>query len=152
MPKSIAELRRQLSDIEPNELTYDQIGPSEVDLLRGLLDDEEAWMAARAVHALVLIDSDKAREAILAASASPRVEVRVAVASSAGALPPRFSDEVLARLLADSQIGVRKFAIKSISSQNDDALKRRITDIAASDPEAGLRRLAHEKAEGISNG
>ncbi|WP_427135264.1 hypothetical protein [Pseudarthrobacter sp. S9] len=29
------------------ERTYDGIGPAEVDLLRGLLDDDEAWLEAR---------------------------------------------------------------------------------------------------------
>lgn len=140
MPKSMSELRQQLSAIEPDERTYEGIGPPEVDLLRTLVDDEEASR----------IDADNARDAIVSATGSPRMEVRVAAAASAGALPPRASDEVLSRLLGDSQIGVRKFAIKSISDRNGEAIKRRIRQIATTDANTGLRQIAEEKARAVS--
>ena len=51
MAKSPAEIREQLSDIEPSERTYAGLGASEVGPLVDLLDDDEGWLAARAVHA-----------------------------------------------------------------------------------------------------
>jgi HEAT repeat protein len=142
----MSELRRQLSAIEPDERTYEGIGPSEVDLLTELLDDEEAWLAARAVHALSRIDVERARDAIVTAAGKPRMEVRVAAAASAGALPPKVSDEVLSRLLGDSQIGVRKFAIKSVSDRNGESIRRRIREMATTEPDTGLRQNAEAKA------
>lgn len=150
MPKSMSELRQQLSAIEPDERTYEGIGPAEVDLLRQLLDDDEAWLAARAVHALSRIDADSARDAIVSAAGSPRTEVRVAAAASAGALPASISDDVLSRLLSDSQIGVRKFAIKSISDRNNETIKRSVRDIATTDADTRLRQIAEDKARSIS--
>ncbi len=52
-----AQLRQKLSAIEPTESIYEGIGPSEVELLRELLQDQEAWLAARAAYALSRIDS-----------------------------------------------------------------------------------------------
>jgi HEAT repeat protein len=150
MPKSMSELRQQLSAIEPDEHTYEGIGPSEVDLLSELIDDEEAWLAARAVHALSRIDADEARDAIVTAAGKPRMEVRVAAAASAGALPPKGSDEVLSKLLGDSHASVRKFAIKSVSDRNSDAIRRRIREMATTDPDTGLRHIAEARAKSVS--
>lgn len=150
MSMSIAELRQQLSDIEPEETTYEGIGPSEVDLLRELLEEEDAWMAARATHALSRIDSDRAHDALLWATEDARPEVRVAVAASAHALPPKLSDEILSRLLNDSEIGVRKFAIKSTSDRNSNAVRQRLGEIAISDADTALGQIAKEQAKTVS--
>lgn len=151
MSMPISELRQQLSAIEPEESTYLGIGASEVDLLRELLEDqEEAWLAARAAHALSRIDSDNAHDALLAATESSRPEVRTAVAASAGALPPKVSDEILSRLLDDPEIGVRKFAIKSTSDRNSDTIRQRLGEIARSDADTALGQIAEEKARSVS--
>lgn len=149
MPTSMSELRQQLSAIEPDESTYEGIGPSEVELLNQLLDDEETWLAARAVHALSRIDTHAAHEAIVASVADPRMEVRISVAASADALPPNLSDEILSRLLHDSRIGVRKFAIKAVSQRNSETIRRGIREIATTDPDPGLRRIAAAKATAV---
>jgi len=150
MTKSLAQLREQLSDIEPDERTYEGIGPAEVDMLVDLLDDQEEWLAARAVHALSRIDSDNARQAVVAAAASPRMEVRVAAAISADALPIRDSDEVLSRLLDDPQPAVRKLAIRSTSDRNSEAVRQRIVEIASDEADTRLRQAAQEQARTIA--
>jgi HEAT repeat protein len=151
MSMSISELRYQLSAIEPEESTYEGIGASEVDLLRELLEEEEeGWLAARAAHALSRIDSTDAHDALLSATESSRPEVRVAVAASAEALPPKVSDEVLSRLLDDPEIGVRKFAIQSTSDRNSDAIRRRLGEIARTDADTALGKIAEEKARSVS--
>ncbi|MGH2603991.1 MAG: HEAT repeat domain-containing protein [Dehalococcoidia bacterium] len=150
MTMSMPQLREQLSAIEPDESIYEGIGASEVDLLRELLDDEEPWLAARAAHALSRIDAEPAHDALLSATQSQRSEVRVAVAASAHVLPPRVSDQVLSRLLDDSELGVRKFAIKSVSDRNSDAVTRRLGELAAGEPNTALRRIAEERASSIS--
>lgn len=143
---SSSELREQLSAIEPDEHTYEGIGPEDVGALREFLMDEEAWLAARAVHALSRIDADSARDALVSAAESPRMEVRVAVASSAGALPARLSDTLLSRLLEDAQPAVRKFAIQSTSHRSGDSIRRRISEIAATEANERLRESAAQKA------
>jgi hypothetical protein len=86
---------------------------------------------------------------LVEASQNARPEVRVAVAASAGSLPPKVSDEVLSKLLNDPEIGVRKFAVKSSSARNGVAIRRRVRELAASETDAGVRRIAIEKARGL---
>ncbi len=149
MPKTMPELREQLSAIEPEERTYQGIGPTEIGFLTALLNDDEAWLAARAVHALSRIDADAARNAIVLAARSPRLEIRVAAAVSAQSLPPRLSDQVLDRLLSDSQAAVRKFAIRSVSSSNSPVTRQRIREIATTEADTLLRQIAQEKTRAV---
>jgi HEAT repeat protein len=150
MPKSVSELRAQLSDIEASERMYEGIGPSDVDALTRMVEAEEDWLAARAVHALSRIDSSEARQAVSAAAESPRMEVRVAAAASAAVLPTEDSDTVLSKLLDDPQSAVRKFAVKSTSPRNAKAIRERVGDMASSEKSAGLRRVAEQKARSVS--
>jgi hypothetical protein len=147
MAKPVAQIRTQLSDIEPSERTYEGLDASDVGSLVALLDDEEGWLAARAVHALSQIDADAAHNAVVTSAHSPRLEVRVAAATSAARLPARASDEVLTALLDDPHAAVRKFAVRSTSNRNSEALRRRVADIAARDTDARLRRTAEEHAK-----
>lgn len=150
MTMTMSELRSQLSSIEPDESTYAGIGPSEVDMLRELLDDEEAWMAARAVHALSRVDDDAARAALAEAAHKPRMEVRVAVAASAPEMPPEESDDLLADLLDDEHAAVRKFAIGAVSERNSEAVRAKVGAMAATEADSRLRALADEKARSVS--
>jgi len=145
MAMRLPELRDQLSAIEPTDSTYEGIGVSEVDVLRKLLHDQEPWLAARAVHALSRIDAQSAHAALLDASQSSRPEVRIAVATSVGALPPSLSDQLLSRLLSDSDILVRKFAVKSASDRNGVRIKERVAEIANTEVYPALRRIAEKK-------
>jgi HEAT repeat protein len=145
----MSQLREQLSAIEPDEHTYEGIGSSEVDLLTELLDDEEPWLAARAVHALGRINDDAAGHAVLTAASKPRLEVRVAAATTAPVLSPQLSDEILSKLLADPEGAVRKFAIKSVSSRNGEPIRRRLRELTAKDPNQRLRRAADDKSRSL---
>lgn len=150
MTMTMSELRAQLSSIEPTEETYAGIGPEEIGLLRELLDDGEAWMAARAVHALSRIDDPAAREALAEAATKPRMEVRVAVASAARDLPPETSDAVLPALLADDHAAVRKFAVGAVSARNSAAVREQVSALASTEPDDRVRDLAGEKARSVS--
>ena len=150
MTMTMSELRAQLSSIEPDDTTYAGLGPDEVDMLRELLDDEEAWLAARAVHALSRIDDDRARAAVAEAARSPRMELRVAVAAAAPEMPPETSDDLLANLLTDDHGAVRKFAINAVSERNSAAVRSQVSTLAANETDARLRALADEKARSVS--
>jgi HEAT repeat protein len=150
MTMTMDELRAQLSSIEPDESTYAGIGAEEVGMLRELLDDDEAWLAARAVHALSRIDDPAARDALAEAAGKPRMEVRVAVATSSSHMPAETSDQVLASLLADDHGAVRKWAINAVSERNSAAVREQVTALAANEPDDRLRRLADEKARAVT--
>lgn len=150
MSKSRQELLQQLSDIEPSERTFEGIGPDDIDVLRDLLDDDEGWLAARAVHALSRIDSDAAMDAVEAAARSPRLEVRAAAASASDRLPPVVSDRVLEILLTDDEPSVRKVAVRSVGDANSDVVKQRVAEIAEHDQDARLRDVADEQRRTMS--
>jgi HEAT repeat protein len=146
MPKSPSELRDQLSTIERDEATYEGLGPDDVAPLTALMEDDEGWLAARAVHALSRIDDPRAHQAILAAASMPRLEVRVAAATEAGSLPAELSDGVLLGLLGDPEPAVRKFAVRSVSPRNGAAVRSRVQELADAEPNSRIKDMAEEKS------
>ena len=151
MAFTIDLLRKQLSAIEPNEATYAEIGPSEITLLQQLLKDPEPWMSARAIFALSRIGDETAVATIRKAIADPRPEVRVAIAASAANLTAKDSDIVLAEVLDDKDIGVRKFAVQSISVKNDPRILAKLQSIEAQDPVSLMRDHARLKRRELEN-
>ncbi len=145
MPKSPSELRNQLSTIESDDATYEGLGRDDVASLTPLLEDDEGWLAARAVHALSRIDDPRAHQAILAAASMPRLEVRVAAATAAGRLPAELSDGVLLALLGDPDPAVRKFAVRSVSPRNGAAVRSRVQELADEEPNPRIKDMAEEK-------
>ncbi len=150
MSMSMQEIRSRLSSIEGDEQMYIDLGPQEVPLLVDLLDDEEAWMAARAVYALARIETPEARAAVEAASERERDELRVAVAVSASLLPPESADRVLARLLGDREVGVRKFAVDSVTPANGEHVRRLVTQMGDAD-DLTLRARAQARTRDLAD-
>jgi hypothetical protein len=123
MPRSPSELRDQLSTIESDDATYEGLGRDDVAALTPLLEDDEGWLAARAVHALGRID-----------------------ATEAGRLPDELSDGVLMGLLGDPEPAVRKFAVRSVSPRNGVAVRSRVQELADAEPNPRIKDMAEEKS------
>jgi HEAT repeat protein len=136
---TLAELRAQLSAVEPDDSTYFGIGPAELPLLEQLLQDPEAWLAARAVFAASRIPDPRAVALLQRAARDPRQEVRVAVAASVERIAPTSANPLLLSLLDDTDHGVRKFAIKSVSGAHDPAVLTKLREVQARDPLPALR-------------
>jgi len=113
MAKTLEQLRAQLSAIEPDDSTYEGIGPEDVPLLEQLLQDEKPWLAARAAVALSRIADPEAAQVLARAVADPRPEVRVTIAASVPNLKLEDAKDILPALLNDPDLGVRKFAVRS---------------------------------------
>ena len=151
MPMTRDELRRQLTAIEPTEDTYAGLGPDDVDHLVQLIQDDEDWIAARAVHALARIRSDRANETIVDATDDPRREVRAAAAVAARLMPPAASDEVLRRLIDDGDAAVRKFAVQSVTSGTGDDVLARLDEVARDDADPRVRDVARRAISDAQN-
>lgn len=139
------ELRMRLSAIESDESTYSGITASEIPLLEELLTDKEAWMASRAVFALSRVPDPKAVTILSRVVADPRPEVRVAVAASLSKLRPQDANNILLTLLDDTELGVRKVAVKTVSGINNAAVHAKLRDIQARDPAPPIRDFAKTK-------
>lgn len=151
MPMTIDQLRRQLSTIEPNEAMYAGIGSSEISLLKQLLRDPEPWMSARAIFALSRIADDSAVEIIRKSIHDVRPEIRVAIAASATNLAANASNTILAEILDDKDVGVRKFAIQSVSTENDPSIHAKLRMMEAQDPVSIMRDHARHKRRELEN-
>ena len=148
MAMSMQELRSRLSSIEGDAQMYVGLGHDEVPLLVELLNDEEGWMASRAVYALARIATPEALAAVEEAGDSRRHEVRVAVAVSANVLPSDAADRVLTKLLRDREVGVRKFAVESVTPDNDESVRRLVTEMTDADDDV-LRARARSRARDL---
>jgi HEAT repeats len=151
MAFTLDQLRKQLSAIEPSAETYAGIGVEEVPLLKQLLKDPEAWMAARAIFALSRIANPHAISVLLESVSHPSINVRVALAESAKHLPADASNDILIKLLNDTDFGVRQLAVSAVTISNALALHDKITEIENSDPVHFLRDLARVKRREISH-
>ena len=145
MPMTLEQLRNQLSAIEPDDGTYAGIGPSEIPLLEQLLQDAEAWMASRAVFAPSRVPDMRAASILSRAVADPRQEVRVSVAASVSNLRPGDANNILLNLLADTDLGVRKFAVQAVSETHDAAVHAKLQDLETRDSAPSIRDVAKER-------
>jgi HEAT repeat protein len=145
MPMTLDQLRNQLSAIEADESTYAGIGASEVPLLEQLLQDDEDWMAARAVFALSRVPHARAVTLLSQAGADPRQAVRVAVAASVTKLASQDANTILLPLLNDAALGVRKLAIRAVSSVHDAAVHAQLRNLETRDPAPVIRELAKDR-------
>ena len=145
MPKTLEQLRDQLSAIEADDSIYDGIGPSEIPQLEQLLQDNEAWMASRAVFALSRLSDIRAATLLSRATADPRPEVRVAAAASVTNLKPNDANDILLTLLTDPDLGVRKFAVQSVAGTHNRAVHAKLRDLETQDPAPWIREIAKSK-------
>jgi HEAT repeat protein len=145
MPMTLEQLRNQLSAIEPDDSIYAGIGPSEIPLLEQLLQNEEAWIASRAVFALSRVPDIRAVTILSRIVADPRQEVRVSVAASVSNLRPSDANNILLKLLDDTDLGVRKFAVQAVSGTHDAAVHAKLRDLEARDPALPIRDVARDR-------
>lgn len=145
MSMTLEQLRNQLSAIEPDDSIYGEIGSSEIPLLEQLLQDQEAWMSSRAIFALSKVPDTRAVTILSQAVSDPRQEVRVAVAASVGNLRPSDANDILVQLLDDTNLGVRKFAVQSVSETHDASVHAKLRDLGIQDPASPIRAIAQDR-------
>lgn len=150
MSMTYEALKAKLSDIEADDSTYEGITAEDIENLAVMSETEEPWLAARAIFAASRIQSEAKMPMLRKALASPMPEVRVALAASSRILPPSLSDEFLAPLLDDSDVGVRKFAIKAVTGENSSRVQNKVKRLAQRETVLPLRMLSREKMEELN--
>lgn len=137
-----AELRAQLSMIEPTEAMYDGIGPGDIPVLEQILSDREEWIASRAVFALSRAGGPAAVNALARAAADRRSPVRVAVAAAVSQRALVLPDTALLNLLTDQDTGVRKFATLAVKPENGRDVRALLSRMATEDAASTVRANA----------
>jgi Flp pilus assembly CpaF family ATPase len=102
-------------------------------------------MASRAVFALSKVPDIRAMMILSQTVADPRQEVRVSVAASIRNLKPSDANNILLQLLADTDLGVRKFAVKAVSETHDASVHAKLRDLGNQDPSPSIRAIAQDK-------
>jgi hypothetical protein len=64
-------------------------------------------------------------------------------------LPADVSDRILVPLLADDNVGIRKIAIKALSSKNNRNLTSKLESLVTSDPNVVLCGVARERLRNL---
>lgn len=144
---TVAELRKQLSLIEPTDSMYQGITQADVPALEQLTSDPEEWMAGRAIFALSKVGTRDAIAVLSRAGADPRSAVRVAVAAAVGQSPVVLPDDVVVRLLRDHDVGVRKFAPQAVKAANGPEPRASLNRLASDDAFRAVRDSATEALE-----
>jgi HEAT repeat protein len=150
--KSTRRIKAILSDIEAGEAMYAKLGEEDIPHLTQLMQKAEPWLAARCVYALSRIGGEEANATILSAAADERKEVRIAVANASKVLPDTVSNAVLDSLIDDTDLGVRKFAIKSISSTSDTRLIEKLHLLSQEATNETLKGIAADRLHLIEEG
>ena len=145
MALTMTQLRSLLDVDEPNYSTLaGLLSRDDIPNLEKLVQGNDAMLASKAAYAITLIDDAAAVRALDVAVSSPRDTVRVASAAGLRNLSGFDVTAVAERLLSDSDVGVRKSAIKSAQALGIDALRPKLEALANTDPEPGIRALAKE--------
>ena len=143
--KSIRKIKTILSDIEAGEGMYAKLNEADIPMITQLMHKAEPWLAARCIYALSRIGGEEANATIMEAAADLRQEVRLAVANASSVLPDTVSNVVLDSLIEDGDIGVRKFAIKSISNAADTRLIEKLHVLSQDSTNEVLKKIAEDK-------
>jgi HEAT repeat protein len=143
--KTYEELVNILSMIEPDEGMYEMLTEEDIPHLQQMLNENQPWLASRAVFALSKLKSDKVNSILLQLVDDQRPEVRIALASSAAFLTKDLAEDILVKLIADDETGVRKFAIQSISSRHGTSLIKRLEDVQKNEKNEYLKDLINKK-------
>jgi HEAT repeat protein len=139
---TLEQLKQQLSSIEVDDATYVGIGPAEVPQLDQLVNGPETWLASRAIFALSQVRTAAATAILARSAADPRPELRVAVAASTKNLPPAEANGVLLQVLNDVELGVRKFAIRSVAPGHSAPVQAKLRELETGDPAPSIRAAA----------
>jgi HEAT repeat protein len=147
MPITMQQILARLDTDEPEYAALAAIGPEAVPHLKVLVRSEDPGIAAKAAYLATLIESDESADVMEAASASPHETVRVAAAAGMRNLTAAKAGPWVERLLDDSDPGVRKQALQTVSAL-DLSADLKVAKISTSDPEKELRQMAKAMQRG----
>lgn len=139
------EVRAALAPDEPNYAAAARLGPAALPVLRDLVRGDDAMLAAKATYLASLIP-DEARSDVLAdAAGSAEPTVRVAAAAALTNLAAEQAVPLADTLLADSDVGIRKHALRAAAGfRRSSAMTDRVREVARTDPEPALRQQAQD--------
>ena len=143
MPVTMDQVR---SFLDPDEPDYPeaarQLGPDALPHLQTLVMGNDPLLASKAAYLAGLIGTAQSSAVVTSAAQSTYPEVRVAAAAAARHLPAPQAGTILSTALADSDVGVRKVALRSAAAVRTPGLKHRVQEMSKKDSSTVIRKLA----------
>jgi HEAT repeat protein len=140
---TVDEVRR---DLDKDELDYfslaAELGEGALDQLEALVMEDEPRIASKAAYLAAMISGSTSARVVDRAAGSRHDVVRVSAAASLGLLPVDEAAGVAARLLGDTDSGVRAKAARFAVQSKGPDLVERVRRMAAEDNEPAVRQLA----------
>lgn len=140
------DVRVMLGAEEPDWEALAQIGPDMLPHLQRLVQGSDLNLAAKAAYLAGRIGDPRSVPVLTAAAANAHPAVRVGAAAGARFRPPGQADSVLLTLLDDPRAGVRKTALQAVPPRPSAALASKVAALGATEPVAGIRKLAGDIA------
>ncbi len=145
MPHTKEELIKMINLDEPD---YPSIVASltkdDVPILIELSKDPNPAIATKAISCLGQMNTENALTGVQAAAAHANPVYRVAAAHALrhmSKLPAGV--DLLGKMLDDTDIGVKKFALKSVEQANISSLRAKVQTLNANEPNEGIKALSH---------
>jgi len=150
MPVTMEQVRSFLDPDEPDYVeAAGQLGPPALPHLQTLVVSNDPLLASKAAYLAGLIGAAESSAVVELAAQSPYPEVRVAAAGTTKHLPASQAETLLNTVLADSDVGVRRVALRSAAALRSPALKYRVQEMSKSDSSAAIRTLAAQIAKDL---
>jgi hypothetical protein len=129
-----------------DEINYVQaarLGAEALPHLTTLIQGENTGLAAKAASLAGFINAAGSTAALEIAARHPEPVVRVAAAASARNLTS-LPTSLAMDLLNDSDVGVRKWALKALEVHRPPSIKTKVEEIIKNDPDVDLRDRARQ--------
>lgn len=145
MPQtSIAE--KVIDFLQQEETDYAgaaKLGEAALPVLNSIVTGSDVGLASKATYLASMIKSDHKGEVIVNAAKHPSALVRVAAASAAQSISPASAETVLNKLIDDSDIGVTKFALKSVKAHSFGAkYGKQLKAMSVNHQDEGIKTMA----------
>ena len=128
--------------IDPDEPDYNraaaELGPEALPFLAELAQSYDGMLASKAVSLAGMIGGEGAVAIIERAVDAAPPEIRVVAAAAAGRLGDP-GEAALVRLLADGDVGVRKYAVGAVPGTVSPRLRAALEYMRTVEPDPGLR-------------
>lgn len=149
MTISMSDVRSHLDRDEVDYQEAASLGAEALPFLRELVGGDDPMLASKAAYLASMIPGEQQARILDAAARASDSVVRIAAASGLGNLAEGDADSLADGLLDDDDLGVRKYAIRSVAQFDSPAMAARLRRAAQDDPSDELRELAAQQQAGF---
>ncbi len=122
-----------------------RLSKDDIPLLNELAVDPNPAIATKAISCLGFMNDDRAFAGVEKAAKSSNPVLRVAASHALRNMSSRpAAEKILDKLLDDDDIGVKKFALKTVEASKFSGLKEKVRQMHAKEPNEHLKTLSKQ--------